>query len=227
MSFTLVYLSETGVGQTVGERIHKEAGAHGLACQLHSASEYATVAWSGCRVFVFIASSTGDGDPPEKAIKFWRWLKQPEQSGLLKGSRFALLGLGDSNYSTYMGMPRRLHAQLVALGAAEFLKRTEADDATPSGLESAIEPWVERLWPALKQAVEEPAVTVAAAPVAAALTHPRLPEAGFAVIPSGAAVAAGARQPGCGGCACSLSLQPDGRQDGGPHVAAGRAPACL
>jgi sulfite reductase alpha subunit-like flavoprotein len=200
MSFTLVYLSETGVGQTVGERIHKEAGAHGLTCRLHSAADFASVAWSdGSRVFVFIASSTGDGDPPDKAIKFWRWLKQPERGELFKGARFALLGLGDSNYSTFMGMPRRLHAQLVALGAEEFLKKTEADDATPSGLESTIEPWVDRLWPALKQVVgAAPVVTLASqvsVSTSSSLTHPRLADSGFAVIASSAPVLPSLQEP--------------------------------
>jgi sulfite reductase alpha subunit-like flavoprotein len=71
---------------------------------------------------------------------------------LLAGASFALLGLGDSNYSSFMLMPRRLNTQLLShLGAVAFIEKAEADDATPSGLESAIEPWLDRLWPALKR----------------------------------------------------------------------------
>lgn len=148
--FTLIYLSETGVGQTVGERIHKEAPSHGLECRLFNAEDHAQVPWSSdARVFVFISSSTGDGDPPAKAVKFWRWLRT-QPNGSMAGAQIALLGLGDSNYSSYMQMPRRLHKQLLQLGATEFLPHVEADDATPAGLETAIEPWVERLWRALE-----------------------------------------------------------------------------
>ena len=41
--FTCVYLSETGVGQTVAERLHAESGAHGLQCRLHSAEHFREV----------------------------------------------------------------------------------------------------------------------------------------------------------------------------------------
>lgn len=59
MSFTLVYLSETGVGQTIGERIHREAHSHSLVCHLFNAADFAKIAWKETRVFVFICSSTG------------------------------------------------------------------------------------------------------------------------------------------------------------------------
>lgn len=59
MSFTVVYLSETGVGQTIGERIHREASSHGMTCNLFSAADFAKVDWKETKVFVFIASSTG------------------------------------------------------------------------------------------------------------------------------------------------------------------------
>ncbi len=183
MSFTVVYLSETGVGQTIAERLRAEAGSHGLKCNAYAASEFATIAWSEPRVWVFISSSTGDGDPPEKAIKFWRWVRQAEQATLLAGSQVAMLGLGDSNYSTYMGLPRRLRQHVLAIGGSEFIPATEADDATPSGLESAVEPWFERLWPAL--AIATATKTAGAATASKEpQTHPRLAEAAFGVIPS-------------------------------------------
>ena len=41
--------------------------------------------------------------------------KQPE--GHLHGIKFTLLGLGDSNYSTYMGCPRLFRTRCVRVGA--------------------------------------------------------------------------------------------------------------
>jgi len=50
-----------------------------------------------------------------------------------------MLGLGDSNYSTYMGNPRNLYTLLKNLGAEEFLRLTEADEQC--GMEDVVEPW--------------------------------------------------------------------------------------
>uniref|UniRef100_A0A914YME4 Flavodoxin-like domain-containing protein n=1 Tax=Panagrolaimus superbus TaxID=310955 RepID=A0A914YME4_9BILA len=49
-------------------------------------------------------------------------------SDYLATVEFVLLGLGDSNYSTYQGSPRKLQKQFLALGAKEVMPRGEADD---------------------------------------------------------------------------------------------------
>jgi flavodoxin len=59
-SFTVVYLSETGVGQTIGERIHRESASHGLVCHLFNAMDFAKISWKDSQIYVFITSSTGE-----------------------------------------------------------------------------------------------------------------------------------------------------------------------
>lgn len=39
-------------------------------------------------------------------------------------------GLGDTNYDTYQGFPRKLYKRMVELGAKPFQERVEADEAT-------------------------------------------------------------------------------------------------
>lgn len=184
-SFTCIYLSETGVGETIAERLHTESRVHGVECNLLGADQFSRVSWDTLNVLVVVASSTGDGDPPEKALKFWRWIRSPDRpSSLLQTCHYALLGLGSSDYSSFMQVPRRLDASLKKLGARPFLERTEADDATPDGLESVVEPWIEKLWPALKKQLQlsaGPDLSPAPAPAAPSTsgTHPRLAEIGF------------------------------------------------
>lgn len=60
---------------------------------------------------------------------------------------YALLGLGDSNYTTFGGFPQSLDKQLQKLGAKKIYHFKLADDAV--GLEIVVDPWVDSLWEAL------------------------------------------------------------------------------
>lgn len=89
---------------------------------------------------VVICSTTGDGDPPETVARFWRQLKKKTLSkDHLAHLDFALLGLGDTNYSNFAQMGKNFEKRFVELGAKSFCKTVYADDAV--GLEIFVEPW--------------------------------------------------------------------------------------
>ena len=51
---------------------------------------------------VVVVSTTGDGDAPSNAEDFCRSLrKRTQPKTLLAGKRFAILGLGDTNYDKF------------------------------------------------------------------------------------------------------------------------------
>ena len=91
-------------------------------------------------LFVVI-SSTGQGDPPDNAVRFLRLLKQQgdKDRAWLRGVRVAVLGLGDSNYDTFGAASERVERELLKGGATKLMPREVADDAV--GLSSVIEPW--------------------------------------------------------------------------------------
>ena len=92
---------------------------------------------------------TGDGDPPENAGLFWRKIRSKDlKEDALQHIEYALLGLGDTNYTTYLGFPKNVEKQLSKLGAVPFYKSGWADDAV--GLEIIVDPWIENLWSALE-----------------------------------------------------------------------------
>lgn len=77
-------------------------------------------------------------------MHFWRKLRSKDlPENYLSHVHYALLGLGDTNYTTFLGFPKGVDKQLQRLGAKPFLNPGWADDAV--GLEIVVDPWIESL----------------------------------------------------------------------------------
>lgn len=86
------------------------------------------------RIFLLIsvASTTGQGDPPDKALKFVRWirklkreLKKTIETKNIKTFQhlsFALLGLGDTNYDNFANFAKQLNTFFTDLGAVKYVE---------------------------------------------------------------------------------------------------------
>lgn len=98
--------------------------SHGLSVLLPAARLYPTDAYDIHRLpaeshVVFVASTTGQGEPPPSFKSFWTFLLQRHLPGTaLAGLRFAVFGLGDSAYIGYNLVAKRLFRRIVQLGAS-------------------------------------------------------------------------------------------------------------
>ncbi|CAJ0962742.1 unnamed protein product, partial [Mesorhabditis belari] len=145
MDFLIAYGSHTGQADSIAHQLQEKCELLGFKPRLFSLEE------NGKSFFiekeslvVVIVSSTGDGDPPENAARFLRKISARSlDANYLSDLSYALLGLGDSNYSTYQGTPRKVDKNLARLGAKKIIDTAEADDEI--GLEVVVEPWIERL----------------------------------------------------------------------------------
>ena len=63
--------------------------------------------------------------------------------------RFALLGLGDSNYSAFCQGPKLVYQDLIKKGAVPVIEPGWADNGV--GLEVVVEPWIEKLWESISR----------------------------------------------------------------------------
>ena len=78
---------------------------------------------------VLVSSTTGDGDQPESAERVWRRIKKRSlASDHLSRLKFAILGLGDTNYTQFCNGPKTLQSRMLDLGASEFYEPGWADD---------------------------------------------------------------------------------------------------
>ncbi|EEC08151.1 methionine synthase, putative, partial [Ixodes scapularis] len=147
--FLLLYASQTGQAEAIARRIQGMSLGHNLKPDLRCMSSFddsfKDLQTETC--IVVIVSTTDDGLVPEKARRFLRSLRKAPDL-FLSGIRYAILGLGDTNYSNFCNGSRILEARFEALGAERFYETGYADDAV--GLELVVEPWIEGLWQALR-----------------------------------------------------------------------------
>lgn len=120
--FFIVYATQTGNSKAIAERINDLSQERSLkSCvysvdTLNSSPEFSNDCGCGSdlctshahwlvhlnRPLVIVCSTTGEGDPPETARKFFRALSHLGNDVRLSNVHYALLGLGDTNYNTYI-----------------------------------------------------------------------------------------------------------------------------
>ena len=168
--------SQTGTAEGLAKKFAKDAAQRGFTPKLHPLNEFEAAGFAAAKKAVIISSTWGDGDAPDNAANFWNWLKA-DSAPRLEHLEFAVLGLGDKNYSDFCGVSKKFDARLEALGARRLAPRGECD----TDYEAAAKKWMEGLWEKLGGANGAGAVTPvtpAAAPTAEPLqatfskTHP-------------------------------------------------------
>eukprot|EP00198_Chlamydomonas_reinhardtii_P004798 XP_001694134.1 NADPH-dependent flavin reductase [Chlamydomonas reinhardtii] len=176
----ILYGSQTGNAQDVAERIGREARLRLYSPRVVAMDSYDVTSLPAEPLVVFVTATTGQGEPPDNMRRFWRFLLRkslPPDS--LAGLRFGVFGLGDSGYPQYNVMAKKLDRRLEGLGARALLERGLGDDQHPSGFEAALDPWLTRLWPALRVVSPLPAgvpeAAAGAAPPDAGITAAQTP----------------------------------------------------
>ncbi|KAM4543746.1 methionine synthase reductase isoform 2-T3 [Fundulus diaphanus] len=153
--FVVLYGSQKGQAQSIAEGVAEEAEERGLVadlCCLDQSEKY-NLEKERAPV-VFVVSTTGDGEPPDNALRFVKSIKKRTLSpDHYKHLLYALLALGDTNYANFCNCGKTIERRLQQLGAKQFYPTGYADDGV--GLELVIDPWLEGLWNAIKDALSK------------------------------------------------------------------------
>ena len=149
----ILFATESGNAEALADQARKAAGRLGFAARLYDAAEITPADLAGLRNILVIASTWGEGDPPDRAAPFYRALLGPA-APRLDGLRFAVLALGDQAYTNFCEVGRRIDDRLAELGGTRIATRVECDLDYHAPAKSWIGGTLEALRPSQDAAVQ-------------------------------------------------------------------------
>lgn len=154
LNVPVIYASQTGTAEGLSRKLAKEARAKGFDSQPQDLGSLTLEALTQMKYAIIIASTHGEGDPPDSALIFAMQL-EAAQPPKLAGLKYAVLALGDRTYSKFCHFGKLLDERFAELGATRLLDRIEADNS----VDESFKTFRERLWPELSK--EAPALGTA------------------------------------------------------------------
>ncbi len=141
---TILYATESGNAESVADEARKRAAKNGFAAKLVDMADTSPEEIAKADNLLVIASTWGEGDPPERATTFYQAL-MADDAPSFAGRRFAVLALGDSSYVNFCETGRRIDERLASLGAERVADRIDCDLDFEESSESWIDGAVGRL----------------------------------------------------------------------------------
>jgi sulfite reductase alpha subunit-like flavoprotein len=172
MHLTILYGSATGnaehiakdLGKSINEKLVSSCFTDATVLELnHFKRKKLFESWSNPpdndtkynkHALVVVCSTTGNGDAPENAGRFVRFIKKSPPTTLsnkpMEHVAYAVLGLGDTNYDQFCESGKVIDKKLHDWGGTRAKPVACADEAT--GLEETVEPWQDSVLGALEVA---------------------------------------------------------------------------
>lgn len=125
-TITLISASQTGNARRVAEALRDDLLAAKLNVNLVNAGDYKFKQIASEKLLVIVASTQGEGEPPEEAVALHKFLFS-KKAPKLNGTAFAVLGLGDTSYEFFCQAGKDFDSKLAELGGERLLDRVDAD----------------------------------------------------------------------------------------------------
>ncbi len=145
---TIIYASQTGNAKGVAEALVAQAKSADISVSLYSADDYKPRDLAKETHLVIVASTNGEGEPPDNAIALHEFLQSKKVPKLDK-LQYSVLALGDSSYEFFCQTGKDFDAFLSKLGAKAILPRVDCD----VDYDDTAGDWQSRLLASVKEAL--------------------------------------------------------------------------
>jgi sulfite reductase (NADPH) flavoprotein alpha-component len=123
---TILFGTESGNAEALAAQARKAAAKLGFAPKVIDMADFTPAQAAATENLLIVASTWGEGDPPQRAVDFYEALMADDAPRFEK-TRFAVLALGDHAYAQFCEIGRKIDERLAALGGARITDRIECD----------------------------------------------------------------------------------------------------
>jgi sulfite reductase (NADPH) flavoprotein alpha-component len=121
---TILFATESGNAESLADIARKAASKLGFAARVLDMADATPAQVAAAQNLLVIASTWGEGDPPQRAIDFHAAL-MAEDAPRFDGVRYAVLALGDRAYAKFCETGRLFDERFAALGGTRVADRIE------------------------------------------------------------------------------------------------------
>ncbi|WP_137921835.1 sulfite reductase subunit alpha [Hydrogenophaga sp. 2FB] len=130
----VAYASQTGQAEELALQTAQALHTAGVPVRLAPLSQISLADLQQADRLLCIASTYGEGDPPDSAVAFARQVMATAGASL-SHLHVGLLALGDKTYANFCGFGRALDHWLMEHGAQALFERIEVDKSDPEALQ--------------------------------------------------------------------------------------------
>jgi sulfite reductase (NADPH) flavoprotein alpha-component len=149
-TLTILFASQTGNAKGVATQLEASAKAAGITVVLKNIADYKAKSLKNETHLLIVASTNGEGEPPDDAIEFHEYLlgkKAPKLPNL----NYSVLSLGDSSYEFFCQTGKDFDERLLELGAKQVAPRVDCD----VDYDTECDEWTLRIVEALKEELNQ------------------------------------------------------------------------
>ena len=122
----ILFATESGNAETLAASVRKAAQKLGFAARTADVGTISVAEAAKAENLLMIASTWGEGDPPQRAADFYNALLAPDAPRFDK-TRFSVLALGDRAYVNFCSTGRTFDERFAALGGRRLAPVVECD----------------------------------------------------------------------------------------------------
>lgn len=123
---TILFGTESGNAEAIAAQARKVAAKLGFAPKVFDMADITPAQAAAAENLLIVASTWGEGDPPQRAVDFYEAL-MADSAPRFEKTRYAVLALGDRAYAQFCEIGKRIDERLAALGGARIADRIECD----------------------------------------------------------------------------------------------------